>query len=551
MTTPNPGWTDEDEDGLGRACDNEVEVDPPVPALVSGSGSAEVAWRSNGGENYSVRVAGNDCASGNVIASGPYTATTEGRTRIDVRLLDEGNNVLRVCISGADGDTSSATATVTKDSQAPSLSPPDLQPASDSGVSQTDNITNVARPTFSGTAEPESTVVLVRDGLAVAEVSADEAGNWSLTDRGETLEGSVLYSSRAVDGAENSAASSVLTVTFDRASPDTRITAGPEDGSTTADASATFKFNSTEDGSAFSCSLDGAVATACNSPRTVSNLAPGQHTFAVSASDAAGNFDGVPATRRWTITAAVPERSGYWMLGSTGSVYGFGEAAHLGAPVGIAAANIAQTPSGNGYWIVSQAGDVYAYGDATVLGGPPALRTGELVSSLSPTPTGSGYWLFTNRGRALPYGTAAFFGDVGDVRLDGPVLGSVSTPSGNGYYMVASDGGIFAFGDAGFAGSMGGQRLDGPVVGLAPDPDGVGYWLVASDGGIFAFSAGFRGSMGGRTLNQPMVGMVAYGDGYLMVASDGGIFNFSTRPFRGSLGNSPPPNPIIAVAPLK
>ncbi|MEJ7762828.1 MAG: putative Ig domain-containing protein [Thermomicrobiales bacterium] len=273
--------------------------------------------------------------------------------------------------------------------------------------------------------------------------------------------------------------------------------------------------------------------------------AAGTFTFTVRASNGVN-----PAAVSTPKTITVAARSGYWMLGSTGSVYGFGEAAQLGAPTGIAAANIAQTPSGNGYWIVSQAGAVHAYGDATVFGGPPALRTGEKVSSLSPTPTGSGYWLYTNQGRALPYGTAAFFGDVGDVRLDGPVLGSVSTPSGNGYYMVASDGGIFAFGDAAFAGSMGGQRLAGPVVGIAPDPDGVGYWLVASDGGIFAFSAGFRGSMGGTRLSQPMVGMVAYGDGYLMVASDGGIFNFSTRPFRGSLGDRPPPNPIIAVAPL-
>ena len=56
--------------------------------------------------------------------------------------------------------------------------------------------------------------------------------------------------------------------------------------------------------------------------------------------------------------------------------------------------------------------------------------------------------------------------------------------------------------------------------------------------------------MGGRPLNKPMVGMVSYGDGYLMVASDGGIFNFSALDFRGSLGDNPPTDPIIAVAPL-
>ena len=98
---------------------------------------------------------------------------------------------------------------------------------------------------------------------------------------------------------------------------------------------------------------------------------------------------------------------------------------------------------------------------------------------------------------------------------------------------------------------MGGQRLNGPVMGIAPDPDGAGYWLVATDGGIFAFDAGFRGSMGGSRLNRPVVGMVAYGDGYLMVASDGGIFNFSSKAFAGSLGDNPPADPIVAVAPLR
>jgi ribosomal protein L24E len=136
------------------------------------------------------------------------------------------------------------------------------------------------------------------------------------------------------------------------------------------------------------------------------------------------------------------------------------------------------------------------------------------------------------------------------VPLNGPVRGSVATPSGNGYYMVASDGGIFAFGDAAFHGSMGAQHLNAPVVGLAPDPDGNGYWLVASDGGIFAFDAPFKGSMGRTKLNKPVVGMVAYGDGYLLVAADGGIFNFSTKPFAGSLGASPPAQPIVAVSPM-
>ncbi|HEV8623699.1 MAG TPA: glycosyl hydrolase [Acidimicrobiia bacterium] len=248
-------------------------------------------------------------------------------------------------------------------------------------------------------------------------------------------------------------------------------------------------------------------------------------------------------------------RNGYWMLGSDGKVYAFGEAKHLGAPTlapGISAADLETTPSGNGYWIVDSAGNVFGYGDASFQGGIQSgqLAPGETVTSLSSTPSGKGYWIFTNKGRAVRFGDATFFGDMSRVALAGPVLDSIPTPTGLGYYMVASDGGIFSFGDAKFHGSMGDKKLNAPVQSLVPDSDGVGYWLVASDGGIFAFNAPFKGSMGDRKLAKPVTGMVPYGDGYMMVAEDGGIFNFSNKPFDGSLGGSPPSKPIVSVSAL-
>jgi NHL repeat len=254
--------------------------------------------------------------------------------------------------------------------------------------------------------------------------------------------------------------------------------------------------------------------------------------------------------------AAAPATPGYWMLGTGGEVYPFGDAVdHGGAtplPASVSAVDIEPTPSGKGYWILRSDGDVRAYGDAVARGGVPAgrLAPGERVVSLSATPSAAGYWVFTDRGRAVPFGDAPFLGDMSKLALNGPVLDSVATPSGAGYYMVAGDGGIFSFGDARFFGSMGGQRLNAPVRSLVPTLAGDGYWLVASDGGIFAFSAPFRGSMGAQPLNRPVTGMVRFGDGYLMVASDGGVFDFSSLPFAGSLGGHPPANPVVALAPL-
>jgi hypothetical protein len=241
--------------------------------------------------------------------------------------------------------------------------------------------------------------------------------------------------------------------------------------------------------------------------------------------------------------------TGYWALAADGQVYNFGAAPALGSTT-TGAIDLDPTPTGKGYWTLNRNGQVQAFGDAADLGdvNMGKLAKGESPASLSATPAGNGYWVFTNKGRAIAFGDAPFLGDVSDMKLNGPVLDSVATPTGHGYYMVASDGGIFSFGDATFLGSMGSKKLNAPVQSLVPDADGKGYWLVASDGGIFAFDAPFRGSLGGTTLNKPVVGMVRYGDGYLMVGADGGIFNFSTLPFSGSLGDKPPPTPIVAVA---
>jgi hypothetical protein len=262
-----------------------------------------------------------------------------------------------------------------------------------------------------------------------------------------------------------------------------------------------------------------------------------------------------PAPVSATVAPPTALGSGYWMLGSDGAVYPFGEAPRVGAasvPAGRSAVDIEPTPSGRGAWILDDSGAVTALGEAPALGGvdPGVLAKGELPTSLSATPGGKGYYVFTTRGRVLPFGDAESRGDVAAIPLRGPVLDSVVTPSGLGYYMVASDGGIFTFGDAHFAGSMGGQKLNRPVQSLVPDGDGDGYWLVASDGGVFAFAAPFRGSLGAVRLSKPVTGMVRYGDGYLMVGEDGGIFNFSALDFVGSLGADPPARPIVSVAAL-
>jgi hypothetical protein len=225
-------------------------------------------------------------------------------------------------------------------------------------------------------------------------------------------------------------------------------------------------------------------------------------------------------------------------------------------PSGVTAPIIgmATTPDGGGYWMVGSDGRVYAYGDASLLSlsgsGSDFIVPNKPIVSIAVTPDGRGYWLVGSDGGIFTYGDAQFYGSTGALALNKPIVGMAATPDGNGYWLVASDGGIFAFGDAVFYGSTGALRLNKPVVGMAADDATGGYWLVASDGGIFSFNAPFLGSTGAITLNKPIVGMEATpdGSGYRFVASDGGVFCFGA-PFEGSTGNIKLNQPVTAIAP--
>jgi hypothetical protein len=251
-----------------------------------------------------------------------------------------------------------------------------------------------------------------------------------------------------------------------------------------------------------------------------------------------------------TSPAAPKKRSGYWLLEQAGTVHAFGDAPSLGSPATSDAVDIVGTATGRGYYVLTRTGFVLPFGDATFAGDlRNALRPGERAVSLSANPSG-GYWIFSNTGRAAAYGAAPHRGDLSRTRLNGEIVDSVATSGGAGYYMVGSDGGVFTFGNAVFRGSTGNQRLNQPVRALVPDPDNLGYWLVAADGGVFAFDAPFFGSMGGTTLNAPITGMTGFAGGYLIVARDGGVFTFGEALFSGSLGDNPPPSPVVSLAPL-
>jgi len=118
-------------------------------------------------------------------------------------------------------------------------------------------------------------------------------------------EGSHTFQVRATDVAGNSDATPASsTWTIDLTGPDTTIDSGPSNPS--GNATPTFTFSSSETGSTFECRVDAGSWAACTSPHTTAALDDGNHTFDVRATDAAGNTDGTPASRTWSIDLGPP-----------------------------------------------------------------------------------------------------------------------------------------------------------------------------------------------------------------------------------------------------
>jgi hypothetical protein len=71
--------------------------------------------------------------------------------------------------------------------------------------------------------------------------------------------------------------------------------------------------------------------------------------------------------------AATPDGNGYWLVGSDGGVFAFGDAAFYGSEVGSVqiqthVVGITSTPDGRGYWILASGGGIYSFGDASFFG---------------------------------------------------------------------------------------------------------------------------------------------------------------------------------------
>lgn len=208
-----------------------------------------------------------------------YNALSEGMHTFQVRVRDAVGNV----------DPTPATRTWSVD-----LTPPET--TIDGGPSDTVAVAS-ASFTFSSN-EPSATFACSLDGAAFAACTSP------FTATG-LAQGAHSFAVRATDAAGHDDPSpATASWTVDTVPPDLMIVAGPGDGETSGPR-VTFMFTASE--GTTECSVDGAVFAACANPVSY-NLRASAHSFAVRATDAAGNT--ATATRGWTVACAAPDPAG-------------------------------------------------------------------------------------------------------------------------------------------------------------------------------------------------------------------------------------------------
>lgn len=239
--------------------------------------------------------------------------------------LSEATHAITATATDVAGNTSgtSAALSVTIDTTTPSQPPaPDLAAASDSGDSDTDDLTNETLPTLTGTAEADAEVAVTSDQDGpLGNTTADGAGNWSLTPSGPLSEAAHAITTTVTDAAGNtSAASAALSVTVDVTPPgtpsqpglDPASDTGDADGVTsdttptlegTADADVTVLVDSDRDGQLGSTTADGSGAWQLTPAGAMSE---GDHAVTAAARDAAGNTSGDSPSLAVTIDATAP-----------------------------------------------------------------------------------------------------------------------------------------------------------------------------------------------------------------------------------------------------
>ncbi|TCU57295.1 Ig-like protein group 3 [Novosphingobium sp. PhB57] len=292
---------------------NGGSTDDAVPAL---TGTAE------GGSFVSIYDNGVLLGTTSANGSGAWSFTPGSA-------LDQGSHTFVVTARDAAGNLSpqSAAYAVTIDSGSPDA--PEISGATDNigteqGFVASGSTTNDTQPSLIGTADPNAAVTILRGGVAVATVSADQLGIWRYTPSAPLSQGTYAYTARSSNAAGTaSIVSAPYLITIDTAPPSAPVFQSAVDnvgsrqgllltGAITDDAvpvlSGTAEPFSTvtvfDNGNAI-----GTVAASITGAWSIfpsPALVQGTHVFTAIATDAAGNASGASSPFTLTVDTTPP-----------------------------------------------------------------------------------------------------------------------------------------------------------------------------------------------------------------------------------------------------
>lgn len=190
----------------GAAVTNSAEVNLSATTMPGDADSGVTQMRfSNDGNSWSEWETINATKAWNLV-TGEGGSALEGTKTLYAQARDAAGNI-----------SASATDTIEYDGTPPDVSIPDLAPGDDTGISDTDNVTNLETGlTFTGTADSGGSASLYDGETLLGTVTIVE-GTWTLDVN--LAEGDHSLAAVVVDGFGNQSESGTLSVTVDTTAP--------------------------------------------------------------------------------------------------------------------------------------------------------------------------------------------------------------------------------------------------------------------------------------------------------------------------------------------
>ncbi|MBD2468818.1 Ig-like domain-containing protein [Nostoc sp. FACHB-145] len=283
-------------------------VAPNAPTLKLATSSDTGISNSDKITKNSTPLIGGNAASNSIVRLykqgqliGQTTATANGTWELQTQSLADGQHIFTATAEDVAGNKSpvSSQLTITVDTQ---IAPPnnlDLVASSDSGISNSDNITQDSTPTISGNAEASSIVQLFRNGQLLGQTTVDGNGNWQFTTN-TLADGSYNVTAVASDIAGNvSTNSTPVSFIIDTVLPQLTLTTpsvtqpltqssrlvGTVDGTGSAVVALGYQFDQLPQ---ITVPLD--ARSTFDQAFDLTGIANGQHILTITTTDLAGNI---------------------------------------------------------------------------------------------------------------------------------------------------------------------------------------------------------------------------------------------------------------------